>query len=152
MSASTVPAVRLKLVELLRTALTEAEDTVVSYGHPGKNMPRRLVAICDTAEGGATRAQHTMPLRRTGSRTEDYLLRVVIWVATGDATSDAQQRVTSEAWALADLLDDLLRTDPTLGGLVDWALPSRFDDLDGLLAEGRAAEVEVSVSVHVTRS
>lgn len=152
MSATTVPAVRAALVTRIRAMLTAAPadtTTEVFYGSPGRNVPGQFIAVADTADG-VGREQRTLPLRKTSSRTETYDLRVVVWVLSGD--HDAQQTVTEQAWALVDRLDNDLRGEPTLGGLVTYALPSRFDDQDFLLNEGRAAQVIVLVSVHVTRA
>jgi hypothetical protein len=133
--------------------LAAANDTItkVTYGHPGQNIPGRFVAVADT-ENGVEREQRTLPLKRTSSRTETYGLRVVVWVLLKDFDSTAQQSATEQAWTLADLLDDDLRAEPTLGGLVTWALPTRFVDDDFLLNEGRAAEIVVTVSVNVNRA
>ncbi len=149
MSATTVPAVRTALVARLAALL--GADAQVIYGHPGQTIPKTYVAVA-TTEAGVTREQRTMPLRRTSSRTETYDLRLVVWCATGDHSSAAQQAVIAKAWDLCDRIDDDLRAEPTLGGLVDWALPSKFDDDDFLLNEGRAAQVVVLISVHVNRA
>lgn len=150
MSATTVPRVRAALVTRLRALLAaDTTPTEVLYGSPGQNVPSRFIAVADTASG-VEREQRTLPLRKASSRTESYELRLVVWVATSDY--DAQQAVSEAAWALVDRLDDDLRDEPTLGGLVTYALPSRFDDSDFLLNEGRAAQVVVSVSVNVQRS
>lgn len=154
MSATTVPTVRAALRTRIIAALATAADTTteVFYGAPGRTIPDRYIAVADTAEGGVEREQRTLPLRKTTSRTETYDLRVVIWCKTGNHDSADQQSMVEAAWSLASLLDDDLRGEPTLGGLVDWALPTRFDDSDFLLNEGRAAQVVVSVSVHVNRA
>lgn len=151
MSSTTVPAVRAALVARVTAMLATAGDTAteVFYGSPGRNVPSRFVAVADT-ENGVSREQRTLPLRKTSSRTEEYDLRVVVWVLSGD--HDAQQAVTEAAWGLVNILDDNLRAEPTLDGLVDWALPARYDDQDFLLNEGRAAQVVVTVNVHVNRS
>lgn len=152
MSATTVPTVRAALVARLRAMLAAAPvdtTTEVFYGSPGRNVPTRFIAVADTQDG-VTREQRTLPLRKSSSRTETYDLRLVVWVLAGD--HDAQQSVTEAAWSLVDRIDDDLRLEPTLGGLVTYALPSRFDDEDFLLNEGRAAQVVVLVSVNVQRS
>lgn len=152
MSATTVPAVRAALVARLRTILAPAGIPAehVFYGSPGQNVPREFVAVAETSADGVAREQRTLPLRKTSSRTETYALRLVVWCMTGN--HDAQQTVTEKAWSLTTLIDDDLRGEPTLGGLVTWALPSQFDDTDFLLNEGRAAQVVVSVSVNVNRA
>lgn len=146
MSATTVPAVRAALVARLTALLP---GTPVFYGHPGRNVPAVFVAVADTADG-VGREQRTLPLRRESSRTESYDLRLVVWCLTGD--HDAQQQVTEQAWALVDQIDDDLRREPTLGGVVQWALPTSYADQDFLLNEGRAAEVLVLVNVNVNRA
>lgn len=154
MSATTVPRVRAALVTRLRVMLAAAPvdaTTEVFYGAPGRNVPAQFIAVADT-ESGVAREQKTLPLRRTSSRVETYDLRLVVWVLLGDHDAAAQQSATETAWALVDRIDDDLRLEPTLGGLVTYALPSRFDDQDFLLNEGRAAQVVVLISVNVQRS
>lgn len=151
MSATTVPAVRAALVARVQALLATAADTTtqVFYGHPGRTIPGRFIAVADT-DAGVTREQRTFPLRKDRSRTETYDVRLVVWALDGD--HDAQQQVTEQVWALVDLIDDGLRAEPTLGELVTWALPSSFDDTDFLLNEGRAAQVVVLISVNVNNS
>ena len=152
MSATTVPAVRAALVTQIRALLVAAGDstTEVTYGHPGRTVPAKFVAVAQT-EDGVGREQRTLPLRKTSSRTETYDLRLILWVL-GDHDPTSQQSVTEQVWALAAVIDDGLRDDPDLGGLVTWALPSRFDDEDFLLNEGRAAQIVMSISVQVNRA
>lgn len=153
MSATTVPTVRAALVTKIKALLVAAGDstTEVTYGHPGRTIPAKFVAVAQT-EDGVGREQRTLPLRKTSSRTETYDLRLILWVQVGDHEPASQQSVTEQAWALAAVIDDGLRDDPDLGGLVTWALPSRFDDEDFLLNEGRAAQIVMSISVQVNRA
>jgi hypothetical protein len=152
-STSTVPAVRAKLVERFSALLTAAGDnrTKVTYGHPGQNVPARFVAV-DTTEDGLTRSQLSMPLRPSASRTETYDLRVIVWSLTGSHKPEAQRQVTEECWSIFDVLDTGLRSETTLGGLVSSALINRAVDDDFLLNEGRAAQIVLSVTVHVSRA
>ena len=131
--------------------LAAAGDTTteVFYGSPGRVVPQRFIAVADT-DAGVAREQRTLPLRKASSRTETYDVRLVVWVQVND--HDAQQAATEAVWDLVDLIDNDLRDEPSLDGLVTWALPSLFDDRDFLLNEGRAAQVIVQVSVHVNRS
>lgn len=145
MSATTVPAVRAALHSRLATLLT---GVPVVYGHPGQNIPKTFVSVADTQDG-VSREQHTLPLRRNASRTETYDLRLVVWAFTNNHSQ--QREVTEQAWLLVDRIDDDLRAEPTLGGLVTWALPTSYADDDYLLHEGRAAQVVVLVSVNVNR-
>lgn len=151
MSATTVPTVRAALVTKIKALLVAAGDnlTEVTYGHPGRTIPAKFVAVAQT-EDGVGREQRTLPLRKTSSRTETYDLRLIVWVQDGD--HDSQQSVTEQAWTIAAVIDDGLRDDPDLGGLVTWALPSKFDDEDFLLNEGRAAQVLVTISVQLNRA
>jgi hypothetical protein len=151
MSATTVPTVRAALKARVETLLAAAGDTQTkpSYGHPGKNIPARYIAVADT-DDGVTRDQRTHPLRKTSSRTETYDLRLIIWCKTGDHSK--QQQMVETSWELAGLIDDGLRDEPTLGGLVTWALPSRFIDSDLYLNEGFASEIIVIVTVNVNRA
>lgn len=149
MSSTTVPAVRAALVARLGPVLQGLAE--VTYGHPGEqNIPPRFVAVSGTDEGGVTRDQRTFPLKVNRSRMETYDLRLVCWVLARDGHGPAQQQQATEAcWALVDAIDNSLRAEPTLDGLVTWALPTSFRDEDFLLQEGRAAQVLVNISVHV---
>jgi hypothetical protein len=148
-SLFTVPSVRAALVTRL-TADVPA-GVVVTYGHPGKQIPKRFVAV-DSTEDGVTREQRTLPLRATASRTETYDLRLILWSFTADFDSTAQQTVTEDAWATVAAVDASLRAETTLGGVVTSALVTRAVDDDFLLNEGRAAQIVLTVTVNVNRA
>lgn len=153
MSTSTVPAVRAALVTRFAQLLIDAGDTTtkVTYGHPGKNVPARYVAVSST-EDGLTREQRTLPLRQSSSRTESYGIQVILWSLNGGQTPAHQQQVVEECWTALDVLDSGLRAETTLGGLVTSALITRAIDDDFLLAEGRAAQIVATVTVTVNRA
>lgn len=152
MSAATVPAVRAALVARFRAALTAAGllDVSVLYGHPGQEIPPSFVSVSHTV-AGLTRDQKRMPLKST-SMEERYGLTVVIWQQDPDYSPETQQALTERAWLIADVLDADLRGNTTLGGVVQWALFTEFDDQDFYLTEGRAAQLVCTVTVNVTRA
>jgi hypothetical protein len=147
-STFTVPAVRAALLARLTTDLP---GVTVTYGAPGKQIPKRFVAV-DSTESGVEREQRTLPLRATSSRTETYDLRLVVWSFTSDYDSTAQQTVTEDAWDTAAGIDASLRAETTLGGVVTSALITRAVDDDFLLNEGRAAQIVLTVTVTVNRA
>lgn len=153
MAAVSVPRVRAALTGLFRDTLAAAptmSDVAVTYGHPGQTIPPAFVAVAQTVDG-LERENKRLPIRST-SMAETYAQRVIVWQATSEYTSEAQQAVTERVWAVADLLEAALRAQHTLGGLVTSALFTRFDDLDFLLKEGRAAQLLCDVAVNVNRA
>lgn len=153
MSTSTVAPVRAALVARFGQLLTAAGDTQtkVTYGHPGQSVPPRFVAVSST-EDGLTREQKTMMLRTSASRTETYGLTVILWNLTGTQSPAGQQAVVEDCWRTFDVLDTGLRAETTLGGLVTSALFTRAVDDDFLLNEGRAAQIEATVTVNLNRA
>lgn len=145
----TVPAVRAALITRFTANLASAglSSIPVVYGHPGQDVPAAFVSV--STSDGVDRQQKRMPLLTT-SMEEDYGLTVIVWHLDGDHTR--QQQVAEAAWLTASTLEAGLRAETTLGGLVQWALFTRFDDEDFLLKEGRAAQITCTVTIHKTRA
>jgi len=120
---STVPAAKTWLIGQLQSALTQAADGAlfaVQYEPFGTNQPEDRVWFGDTS-------RQAVPWTMTGgliipqSMQETYDLTVNIsCYRGGDQTSTAELR----AWALLAGVEDVVRTDPTFGGLLIRSYPN----------------------------
>lgn len=153
MSSFTVPTVRAALVVRAAELLLAAGDTTtkVLYGPPGQKLPARFVSVSTTVDG-VNREQRTLPLRTSGSRTESYGIRLVLWCQDGRHDDEAQQLVTEACWSTLSVLDQGLRAEPTLSSLVTSALITSADDDDFLLDRGRASQIVAVVTVNLNRA
>jgi len=108
---STIPAAKAALVGVAKTAL--AGQAEVYYGAPTDAMsfPHMIFRNVESDEDWAE-------LGNTG-REENYTVEwFLAWRADGGTTQDA----TEKAFALLALFDAALLKNPSLGGLVHWAL------------------------------
>ena len=144
MASSAVPTFKLALFSLCETVF--ANEALVTYGHPGKNIPNDIVAVrnaVSTAEWAAVGAQR---------RQETIEQTVIISCYTGDTN---QRTVTERAYDLLDLLDAELRKpagDPSIGGACQWAAITSHELLEtepGTMDKGRIAEVQVTITATV---
>jgi hypothetical protein len=157
-SPSTLLQVRTDLVTRFQGYLDAAgiTDCPVSRGKPGRTLPYRFVAIGTTADdGGVRRDQERAPYRQ-GSVDETYVLRVHAWqLSPGGFDLEDTIACTDQVWAIANVLDQGLRSDRTeweLGGLVTKAAFTGFDDAEwDDLEEGMAAEIVCRLTVEALR-
>ena len=149
MSTSSVPAVRAALFDSLPGWL--GADWSVFYGFPGKDVPQRFAAVSSTVDG-LSREQRTLPLRQGSSRTENYGLTVILWHLERSFTSAAIRTAVESTWVAADAIDNGLRTDPSLTGLVTSALLTDYEDTDHFLNEGYASQLVLTVTVQSVRA
>lgn len=125
---STVPAAKKYIVDLLSQNVTPNANPswqlLVSYDVPNTNQPAEIVIV-----GGVERM--TRPFQMIGSGAagwiyEEYDLEVIIRVLHGgDDAQDSYER----AWEIIGLVEASVRSDPSLGGLVDQAFPARTRDV-----------------------
>jgi hypothetical protein len=134
MLTSQVPAIKAALHELITAELVGVQ---VSYGHPGRNMAREMVFIGDVSI--------SQEFKALGGRTkhETFELDLIISVVK----PGAQQRVATErAFELLATIEELLRANLTLDGLVAW-LNVRPEQLtEGFSEDGREAEIASLIS------
>lgn len=148
---STIPAAIDALVTMLtvRPALA-VPGTLVVDGYPANARSiKQLITIGGQVDATATGTQEFASLgaRR---RTEDYTIRVYCSAVDAD-----QKKARDAAFALMAEVEDLLRTDPTLGGVTsmyaeaggDVVLDQSSEDPDTMPSGGRWAAV--SFDVHV---
>jgi hypothetical protein len=147
---STVDAFRTALLAAILadpgiTADYAAGDINVCVEDPGTNQPEDLIVIAYDVE------QTAKPYSMVGGGgagwlDEKYTVKLVISVFRGgDSTTIAQARAT----ALQNSVDNAIRLDPSLGGVVDEAYPSRHKTTTGWDSnhEGRMVNVDVEITV-----
>jgi hypothetical protein len=143
---STVDTVLDYLVATVTTQIGDA-SVLICDGPPGPYQPDDIVAIGETiavvtdvhafvGSGG----QHWL--------SESYTVSVTISVFRG---ADSVALTWKRAKALADSVDTAVRTDPTLGGAVQLAWPSKTLFTSGWTENhaGRIVTVEKEISVEV---
>jgi hypothetical protein len=121
-TASTVPLAVGYLFDNIKAAVNDPA-VLVSYGPPTPNHPNDMIVI----EGVSREA---VPFQMVGSGgagwiDETYTIEVNCWVYRGGGPSG--QVPFERASALADIVDSVVRSDPSLGGAVVVASPERRD-------------------------
>lgn len=139
MSSSSIPTVKAALVERLELATWPGARPTVAYGWP-RDIPREVIMVGGTAEG----AQEWVAFG-TRDRNETYRLTLVVQVTH---PGQSQRVATERAFALLGVVEDVLRTDPTLGIadtlVAELAVPRLQEGPD---TEGYAAVVTAGVGV-----
>ena len=128
--AASVPAVMTYLFETIQTTVLTQDPLgatrLVQLGEPGVQLPADAISI------GAVRFSE-QPQTFIGSGgtfwlNEKYTVTIEInsWQGDVDADSTSTQaiQVNNRAWQLFDYVADAVRSDPSLGGLVNDAYPS----------------------------
>lgn len=149
---STVPAVKAYLKTQLQ-ARAELAGVLVSYDDPGPGVTNDMVILGDT-----NRTVSRLALvggGGDGALDESYTLTVT---ATAYRGGDEPQLVFERACALADVVVDVVRLDPSLGSRVVECWPSAIEhqsawdteDLDdGNVAHlGRVATVVIGLATY----
>jgi hypothetical protein len=157
--SSTVPAVKAYLFNALKVrtelaTLIAQGEALVSYDDPGPFQPQDIVAVTNVTRS-------VKPLQMVGGGgagwlDESYTVDVVVDVFRG---GDDPQTVFERACLLVDVVVDVVRQDPSLGGLVIQANPEASDyvsewatqdqeDTEQVLYLGRATRVLVPIKVY----
>lgn len=144
MAASSIPVVRAALWSAMATAYAAETEVLLTYGHPGAASTPDMVALMSTDS-----VQEPGPMRTT-QRTREETLRSVVTVSCWRGGGpEVQQTVTERAFALAALMEDPIRTDPTLGGACRVAQIVALELVEAtepsILATGRVSEVMVTI-------
>ncbi len=124
---STVPAVKRYLFNKFSNLLLPQQDRglVVCYDMPGTYRPDDIIAV------GSVFERLARPWRMIGSGErhwlkEDYELEIAVDVFRG---GDRQQiDAFDRAWQILGRIEQVVREDPSLGGLVIQASPSYTRD------------------------
>lgn len=99
------------------------DDTMVSWGHPGKTHPRRMVMLMDLAS-----AQDMATLGTNRSRNETLTLRILFVVVLNGSGWQAQRDADLAAMAMLGQLEQFCRvTDTTVGGTVRECFLTSYD-------------------------
>jgi hypothetical protein len=106
---STIPLFKAALITALKQATWTGEPPQVCYGNP-RNPTREDVIVGDTSQEGDDQQDWAAIGNR--QRDETYALNLVIDVTTPGA--DCQVAV-ERAFALFAVVEDVLRTTPTMG-------------------------------------
>lgn len=157
---STIPSVKAYMVTQIRarTELTTgiADGSIlVCYDAPGPFQPDDIIAVMD-AETDDMPVVQLVGGGLAGWLDEHYTLTIVVSVHRG---GDDPQTVFERAAALAAIVVDVVRQDPSLGGRVivakpqqlsfqsDWAMAPLEEDGGEVLYTGRLTDVAVPISV-----
>lgn len=136
MATSTIPALKAALLSLLAARAGLAGVQVV-YGAPLPNPGREFISL-----GGTDGSQETAALGRL-RREEEY--RLTIYVSVLREGQD-QQAATERVFALVAEVEDAVRADPSVGGVVRTALlDGPFTLEEGATDTHRTALVTVSL-------
>jgi hypothetical protein len=140
--ASTVPTAVGYLFDHIVTAVNDTA-VLISYGPPGPNQPDDLIVV------GAVQ-RDIAPIQMVGSGQagwldERYDVEIVVSVYRG---GDASRTVMERACALVDIVVAVVRTDPSLGGVVVVAHPTlvSYDPSFDADHKGRLVDATVTVS------
>lgn len=139
--ASSVPTAVGYLYDHIVTAVNDPA-VLVSYGPPGPNQPDDIIVV-----GSVSR--EIIPWQMVGSGgagwlDEIYTVDVVVSVYRG---GDNGRVVMERACVLADIVVNVVRTDPSLGGAVVVANPAVVDYEPSFDGEHKGRIVDVTVSI-----
>jgi hypothetical protein len=142
---STVDTVRDYLVTNITTQIADT-SVLVCYDEPGTYQPDDIVTVGDVAQ---TAEIHAF-MGSGGAHWLEESYRVAVTISVYRANDDAQT-TWKRAKALSDIVDVLVRTDPTLGGVVQIAYPSaaKFEATVVGNHAGRSVTVTKEISVQV---
>lgn len=142
MSTSSIPTLKNALHDaLVALQATTLANVQVTYGFPAAHMQDEFIWL-----GDVTPSQQEPVFLGRQSRNEDYTLELLVRVRRRTAS---QQTVTERAFAIAGVIETLLRTDPSVGNVVRTAIVTSMG-LNELVSDDgmdRMAIVPVLVNV-----
>ena len=145
--APTVPAVKTWLQNNVLANVTPEPGKRISVclDDPGPEQADDMVIIGNVSNRKTEPAQ-IMGNLGAGSIFETYEMRVVVSVYRGGPDQIAP---FDRAWALAGVVESVVRADPTLGGVAIVGKPVRSQDASSWDTDhhGRVVEVEIMISV-----
>jgi|GEM_PF-1741163 len=145
---STIPAVKIALVALLRAEL----DLPVDYAWPGPAAAPEAVFLGRHPQLDDIRidGDSTIPTMKAGrkQRAEDYAVPVTCWTFRPELTAADAQTCEVRAFTIAAAVENVLADDPKLG--VDGLVAAQVNDLTSTLfpfERGWACELVLDVRV-----
>lgn len=138
MATATVPEAKAYLLAALRAAPGLA-NVQVEWSHPGKGIKLETIYFGDTnpyqQKSAALGARY---------RTEEYELELVVTIEKAGNDPEATER---RCWALVAAVEDVLRSEPDLGGTVRVAEFTASPVKNYVGPQKRVAESVIAVSV-----
>lgn len=147
---STVPAVQAYLLDQITAATSSTPDDalVISFGEPAKNAPDIIIEVSSNVR------LSNVPSTFIGSGGADWLNEVYdldIKVSAAGETTDAQGDLglSQTAWTYVANISTLVRSDPSLGDLVNQAFPSTISGGEVVWADNEIGRIcELTVAIH----
>jgi hypothetical protein len=140
--ASSIPAARAALLAGLQGQLDGQPAVLVCLDGPGTNLPDEIVSVGDVRE--AYSPQSTVGSGGPGWLREDYTITVTVAVYRG---GDDAAGVFARAVELTNLVAAVVRSDPSLGGVVDRARPATAEYTAGWSDDHSGRNVLVDVGI-----
>lgn len=135
-----LPAFQDALSTVLTPAVTLAD--AVSLGWPKGGLLPKHVFITGKAEMEVSSSTSGF-----GSRDEDLKTEIRVWV---ELATDDYADVRDKVFAIADQIDDAIEADPTLGGVVRFAMITGMRLEEGAENSKRFAGLILTVSADTT--
>jgi hypothetical protein len=145
--ASSIPAAQTYLLTGLTALLTpdpEADGLLVCQGEPGTYQPEDIVYIGSTHQTYSPEA--TVGTGGPLWLREDYQQSICVSVIRG---GEDTALVMNRASALTNLIVNYVRSDPSLGGLVDRARPASVTYTPEWDKEHMGPRVDVEITIDV---
>lgn len=149
---SCAPAVMTALVDLIGATFAADPAVAVTEGHPGVNPLPDLIGVMGVA---GTQEPSTMRVGPAAKREETLRVTVVVSCYVGGGP-EAQPVVKARAYALLAAIEDAIRADITLGGLVRRAglvehelamdIATYVDESGDEVPMGRVAEISAVIA------
>jgi hypothetical protein len=141
MSATTIPAVKAKLVALFTAAVEET--TQVWFNHT--NEDHQLAENVYVCGSRGERQWSGLGKRRPNQVEENYTIEVDVEVFREGTDAEGTE---NRMWTIVEQLETVLE-DPTLGNQqnVQWALVERFDQKSSGSTDGWLAQITLGIAV-----
>ena len=153
---SVAPTVISKLATLIEAQVAtdaDAANILVTIGEPGPDDPDVIIEI------GSNVQRHLTPGAFVGGgglyhleENIDVDIHVSVAAAVDAATGDTDRlTLVDRLWTVVGYVETAVRTDPSLGGIVDEAEPSATTGSHPVWSENRAGMIcEADITVHCT--
>lgn len=152
---SSVPAVMSYLTSQLKDAAeNDPEPVLVMIGDVGADLPPSLISIGEVRRTEAPETFIGSGQLHWLNERYDITITASAWSGSGadEGSTDQVLALVSRAWQLATYIETVVRSDPSLGELVDQAYPAQTVSLPAeVTADPPGTLVEVAVQIHVEK-